>query len=213
MLAVCFTGGEKCANESSGTKLFVHDVNRSALPQRRTVRGIFMVRSSPDIQASPETKRVSAAGFRKFALQAFTLAGKLVKGVRFCQRKGGRDDRASFAPVNPCLVPPLSQETFFPARHFSPCKCPVFAAGIAVANQTRKGFMTDALSNDPNHFAAKKSLDAVAPRQEPIVTHLADVPPQPVVIPMEEASVSFQRMVEVHNRLLDSYQELMRMRV
>ena len=73
--------------------------------------------------------------------------------------------------------------------------------------------MTDALSNDPNYFAAKKSLDAVAPRPEAIVTNLADVPLQPAVMTMEEASISFQRMVAVHNRLLDSYQELMRMQV
>ncbi len=33
------------------------------------------------------------------------------------------------------------------------------------------------------------------------------------VISMEEASVSFQLMVEVRNKLLDSYQELMRMQV
>jgi flagellar hook-basal body complex protein FliE len=33
------------------------------------------------------------------------------------------------------------------------------------------------------------------------------------MIAMEEASVSFQLMVEVRNRLLDSYQELMRMQV
>jgi flagellar hook-basal body complex protein FliE len=33
------------------------------------------------------------------------------------------------------------------------------------------------------------------------------------VISMEEASVSFQMMVEVRNKLLDSYQELMRMQV
>ena len=33
------------------------------------------------------------------------------------------------------------------------------------------------------------------------------------MITMEEASVSFQLMVEVRNRLLDSYQELMRMQV
>jgi flagellar hook-basal body complex protein FliE len=30
---------------------------------------------------------------------------------------------------------------------------------------------------------------------------------------MEEASVSFQLMVEVRNKLLESYQELMRMQV
>ena len=33
------------------------------------------------------------------------------------------------------------------------------------------------------------------------------------MIAMEEASVSFQLMVEVRNRLLESYQELMRMQV
>jgi flagellar hook-basal body complex protein FliE len=33
------------------------------------------------------------------------------------------------------------------------------------------------------------------------------------VISMEEASVSFQMMVQVRNKLLDSYQELMRMQV
>lgn len=33
------------------------------------------------------------------------------------------------------------------------------------------------------------------------------------MIAMEEASVSFQLMVEVRNRLLDSYQELMRMQI
>ena len=33
------------------------------------------------------------------------------------------------------------------------------------------------------------------------------------VIAMEEANVSFQLMVEVRNRLLDSYQEIMRMQV
>ena len=33
------------------------------------------------------------------------------------------------------------------------------------------------------------------------------------MIAMEEASVSFQLMVEVRNRLLESYQEIMRMQV
>jgi len=34
-----------------------------------------------------------------------------------------------------------------------------------------------------------------------------------VMISMEEANISFQMMVEVRNKLLDSYQELMRMQV
>lgn len=40
-----------------------------------------------------------------------------------------------------------------------------------------------------------------------------DIPLHQVVIAMEEASVSFQLMVEVRNKLLESYQELMRMQI
>lgn len=40
-----------------------------------------------------------------------------------------------------------------------------------------------------------------------------DVPLHRVMIATEEASLSFQLMVEVRNKLLDSYQELMRMQV
>lgn len=39
------------------------------------------------------------------------------------------------------------------------------------------------------------------------------VPLHQVMLAMEEASVSFQLMVEVRNKLLESYQELMRMQV
>lgn len=40
-----------------------------------------------------------------------------------------------------------------------------------------------------------------------------DVPLHQAMIASEEASVSFQLMVEVRNKLLESYQELMRMQV
>lgn len=40
-----------------------------------------------------------------------------------------------------------------------------------------------------------------------------NVPLHQTVIAMEEASVSFQLMVEVRNRLLESYQEIMRMQI
>jgi len=40
-----------------------------------------------------------------------------------------------------------------------------------------------------------------------------NVPLHQAVISMEEASVSFQLMVEVRNRLLESYQEIMRMQM
>jgi flagellar hook-basal body complex protein FliE len=40
-----------------------------------------------------------------------------------------------------------------------------------------------------------------------------NVPLHQAVISMEEASVSFQLMVEVRNKLLESYQEIMRMQI
>lgn len=40
-----------------------------------------------------------------------------------------------------------------------------------------------------------------------------DIPLHRAVIAMEEASVAFQMMVEVRNKLLEGYQELMRMQV
>src|ERR1039457_1959373 len=40
-----------------------------------------------------------------------------------------------------------------------------------------------------------------------------NVPLHQAVIAMEEASVSFQLMVEVRNKLLESYQEIMRMQI
>ena len=40
-----------------------------------------------------------------------------------------------------------------------------------------------------------------------------NVPLHQAVIAMEEASVSFQLMVEVRNKLLEAYQEVMRMQI
>jgi len=40
-----------------------------------------------------------------------------------------------------------------------------------------------------------------------------NVPLHQAVIAMEEANVSFQLMVEVRNKLLESYQEIMRMQI
>ena len=40
-----------------------------------------------------------------------------------------------------------------------------------------------------------------------------DIPLHRVMIAMEESSVAFQMMVEVRNKLLEGYQELMRMQV
>jgi flagellar hook-basal body complex protein FliE len=58
--------------------------------------------------------------------------------------------------------------------------------------------------NNKQHAAAG-AVDALQSGQA--------VPLHQAVIAMEEANVSFQLMVEVRNKLLDSYQELMRMQI
>ncbi|MBE7504528.1 MAG: flagellar hook-basal body complex protein FliE [Verrucomicrobiales bacterium] len=65
------------------------------------------------------------------------------------------------------------------------------------------GRMVAEVSTKQSHAA-----QAVANLQsgQPVAIHQA-------IIAMEEASVSFQLMAEVRNRLLESYQELMRMQV
>lgn len=58
--------------------------------------------------------------------------------------------------------------------------------------------------NHHQHVAAE-TVNALQ-RGEPVPLHQA-------VIAMEEASVSFQLMVEVRNKLLEAYQELMRLQI
>lgn len=72
------------------------------------------------------------------------------------------------------------------------------------------GSFESTLGNLVSGVAAKQAAasDAVAG-----LATGAGVPLHQAVIAMEEASVSFQLMVEVRNKLLESYQELMRMQV
>src|SRR2546430_10635 len=53
--------------------------------------------------------------------------------------------------------------------------------------------------------AASESVNALQSGQ--------NVPLHQTMIAMEEANVSFQMMIEVRNKLLDAYQELMRMQI
>ena len=94
------------------------------------------------------------------------------------------------APLAPTALPP------------SPTIMP--AAGSAGGN------FESTLSNLVAGVGAKQAAanDAVAG-----LATGAGVPLHQAVIAMEEASVSFQLMVEVRNKLLESYQELMRMQV
>lgn len=76
-------------------------------------------------------------------------------------------------------------------------------------NSGRAGFgeMLSSLVQEVNdkQAASKDTVNALLAGQ--------NVPLHQAMIAMEEASVSFQLMVEVRNKLLESYQELMRMQM
>lgn len=72
------------------------------------------------------------------------------------------------------------------------------------------GAFSDVLSQmvrevDTKQHVAGDSVNALLSGQ--------NVPLHQTMVAMEEASISFQLMVEVRNKLLESYQELMRMQV
>ena len=72
------------------------------------------------------------------------------------------------------------------------------------------GSFADVLGNMVREVNAKQ-----AAASEAVTGVIAgeNVPLHSAMIAIEEASVSFQLMVEVRNKLLDSYQELMRMQI
>jgi len=72
------------------------------------------------------------------------------------------------------------------------------------------GQFSNLLGNLVSEVNAKQ--DAASQASQGVLTG-QNVSLHQAVIAMEEASVSFQLMVEVRNRLLESYQELMRMQV
>ncbi len=78
---------------------------------------------------------------------------------------------------------------------------PVQPAGDSFATMLGR-FVQDV---NAKQIAASDSVNALQSGQ-PVPLHQA-------MIAMEEASVSFQLMVEVRNKLLESYQELMRMQI
>ncbi len=78
------------------------------------------------------------------------------------------------------------------------------------STQPASGSFSSMLSQMVDDVNAKQQVSAQA------VSALQSgqsVPLHQAVISMEEANISFQLMVEVRNRLLDAYQEVMRMQV
>ena len=114
--------------------------------------------------------------------------------------------------ANPALGQPAGEAAGAPIKVLSPAEMEVLSPGgpqgLASAAPT-KGFdgMLQSLVSDVanNQAAAGQAVSGLLSGQQ--------VPLHQAVIAMEEASVSFQLMVEVRNKLLESYQELMRMQI
>lgn len=87
-----------------------------------------------------------------------------------------------------------------------PLTQPAEISGVQPAGDSFAGLLGKMVSevNAKQHIAG----DTVAAMQAG-----QNVPLHQAVIAMEEASVSFQLMVEVRNKLLESYQEIMRMQI
>ncbi len=80
------------------------------------------------------------------------------------------------------------------------------AGGVAPAGSSFSSMLGQFVSEvNQQQLAATQTVNAVQSGQ--------NIPLNHAMIAMEEANVSFQLMVEVRNRLLDSYQEIMRMQV
>ncbi len=80
------------------------------------------------------------------------------------------------------------------------------AGGVAPTGSSFSSMLGQFVSEvNQQQLAATQTVNAVQSGQ--------NIPLNHAMIAMEEANVSFQLMVEVRNRLLDSYQEIMRMQV
>jgi flagellar hook-basal body complex protein FliE len=86
--------------------------------------------------------------------------------------------------------------------------------GLSGTNSLGTGPASDTFSDTLHQFVSEvNSKQAAAGDATKGLLSGSGVSLQQAMIAMEEASVSFQLMVEVRNKLLDSYQELMRMQV
>lgn len=81
---------------------------------------------------------------------------------------------------------------------------------LPAPGQAAGGSFESMLGNFVNEVAQKQTTATTAVNG---LLSGQNVPLHQAMISVEEASVSFQMMVEVRNRLLDSYQELMKMQV
>jgi flagellar hook-basal body complex protein FliE len=122
----------------------------------------------------------------------------------------------SIAAIRPFVVPelrPVPAQTgaapvTIPAAELQQLAPTGLATGVAPAGEARS--FSGLLGQLVQDVTAKQSASSQAVGQ--LMTE-KNIPLHQAMIAMEEAYVSFQLMVEVRNKLLESYQELMRMQV
>jgi flagellar hook-basal body complex protein FliE len=103
----------------------------------------------------------------------------------------------------------------------TPGATPLSAAGIQMPEELEQALSTTSTQPGGNSFASVLSqmvsdVNAEQGASAQAVSALQggqNVPLHQAVIAMEEANISFQLMVEVRNRLMDAYQEIMRMQL
>ncbi len=113
-----------------------------------------------------------------------------------------RPDLLNQAGLNalPQAVPATELDKLFPQTDITPLR-PAGPAGQSFSNLL--GQMVQEVNS--KQAAAGDAVNGLISGQ--------DVSLHQTMIAVQEASISFQLMVEVRNKLLDSYQELMRMQV
>ena len=103
-------------------------------------------------------------------------------------------------------IPPAELQQLSAANSDTPLQSP---ASVSAVGGSGSGF-ENLLGGLVNEVAQKQ---AQASSTVSALLSGQNVSLHQAMISMEEANVSFQMMVEVRNRLLDSYQELMRMQI
>jgi flagellar hook-basal body complex protein FliE len=126
--------------------------------------------------------------------------------------------RTSMAGLRPVAMPNGAEDTakIIPRSELEKLSSGVLQPGVvppslspATSAQAGSGF-DGFLGNMVSEVSAKQS--AAADAVQGVMTG-GNVPLHQAMIAVQEASLSFQLMVEVRNKLLESYQELMRMQV
>lgn len=130
--------------------------------------------------------------------------------VRMLQAGGGASGGLSSLDQVGRAAPMISDKDLAQLKSIAPpteaqTVSPAFAPGQTGASSFADTFGTLVREVNEKQLVSREAVNGLMSGE--------NIPLHQAMIAMEEASVSFQLMVEVRNKLLDSYQELMRMQV